>query len=75
MMLLEFSCVKWMSRFGGLRVGSHEEKKGVRNVTWACMNSCTVFSQVIQWSLYFKATLRTKKMWSYITGGLKVKVI
>ncbi len=29
----------------------------------------------IQWSLYFKITHGTKKMWSYITGGLKLKVI
>ncbi len=28
----------------------------------------------IQWSLYFKTTHGTKKMWSYITGGLKIKV-
>ncbi len=31
-----------------------------------------VFS--IQWSLYFKTTHGTKKMWSYIAGGLKIKV-
>ncbi len=29
----------------------------------------------IQWSLYFKTTHGTKQMWSYITGGLKIKVI
>ncbi len=29
----------------------------------------------IQWSLYFKTTHGTKKMWSYIAGGLKVKVL
>ncbi len=29
----------------------------------------------IQWSLYFKTTHVTKKMWSYIAGGLKIKVI
>ncbi len=29
----------------------------------------------IQWSLYFKTTHGTKKMWSYIAGGLKIKVI
>ncbi len=29
----------------------------------------------IQWSLYFKTTHWTKKMWSYIAGGLKIKVI
>ncbi len=27
-----------------------------------------------QWSLYFKTTHGTKKMWSYIAGGLKIKV-
>ncbi len=32
-------------------------------------------SQYIQWSLYFKTTHRTKKMWSYIAGGPKIKVI
>ena len=29
----------------------------------------------VQWSLYFKTTHGTKKMWSYIEGGLKIKVI
>ena len=29
----------------------------------------------IQWSLYFKTTHGNKKMWSYIAGGLKIKVI
>ncbi len=29
----------------------------------------------IQWSLYFKTTHGTKKMWSYIAVGLKIKVI
>ncbi len=29
----------------------------------------------IQWSLYFKTTHGTKKMWSYIAGGPKIKVI
>ncbi len=29
----------------------------------------------IQWSLYFKTANGTKKMWSYIAGGLKIKVI
>ncbi len=29
----------------------------------------------VQWSLYFKTTHGTKKMWSYIPGGLKIKVI
>ncbi len=29
----------------------------------------------IQWSLYYKTTHETKKMWSYIAGGLKIKVI
>ncbi len=29
----------------------------------------------IQRSLYFKITHGTKKMWSYIAGGLKIKVI
>ncbi len=29
----------------------------------------------MQWSLYFKTTHVTKKMWSYIAGGLKIKVI
>ncbi len=29
----------------------------------------------IQWSFYFKTTHGTKKMWSYIAGGLKVKPI
>ncbi len=28
---------------------------------------------VIQWSLYFKTTHGTKKMRSYIAGGLKIK--
>ncbi len=28
----------------------------------------------IQWSLCFKTTHGTKKMWSYIAGGLKIKV-
>ncbi len=27
----------------------------------------------VQWSLYFKATHGTKKMWSYIAGGPKIK--
>ncbi len=30
---------------------------------------------VLQWSLYFKTTHGTKKMWYYIAGGLKIKVI
>ncbi len=29
----------------------------------------------VQWSLYFKTTHGTKKMWSYIAGGLKIKII
>ncbi len=29
----------------------------------------------IQRSLYFNTTHGTKKMWSYIAGGLKIKVI
>ncbi len=29
----------------------------------------------IQKSLYFKANHGTKKMWSYIAGGLKIKTI
>ncbi len=29
----------------------------------------------IQWSLYFKTTHGTKKRWSYIAGGLNIKVI
>ncbi len=29
----------------------------------------------VQWSLYFKTTDGTKKMWSYIVGGLQIKVI
>ncbi len=29
----------------------------------------------VQWSLYLKTTHGTKKMWSYIAGGLKIKVI
>ncbi len=29
----------------------------------------------LQWSLYFKTTHGTKKMWSYIAHGLKIKVI
>ncbi len=28
----------------------------------------------VKWSLYFKATHRTLKMWSCISGGLKIKV-
>ncbi len=31
--------------------------------------------QHVQWSLFFKTTHGTKKMWSYIAGGLKIKVI
>ncbi len=27
----------------------------------------------LQWSLYFKTTHGTKKMWSYIAGGLKIR--
>ncbi len=30
---------------------------------------------IVQWSLYFKTTHGTKKMWSCIAGGLKIKVI
>ncbi len=29
----------------------------------------------LQWSLYFKTTHGTKKMWSYVAGGVKIKVI
>ncbi len=36
----------------------------------------TVLTNVqVQWSLYFKTTHETKKMWSCIAGGLKIKVI
>ncbi len=28
----------------------------------------------VQWSLYFKTTHGTKKIWSHITGGLEIKV-
>ncbi len=30
---------------------------------------------IVQWSLYFKIIHGTKKMWSCIAGGLKIKVI
>ena len=30
---------------------------------------------LVQWSLYFKTIYGTKKMCSYIAGGLKIKVI
>ncbi len=29
----------------------------------------------LQWSRYFKTTHGTKKLWSYIAGGLKIMVI
>ncbi len=29
----------------------------------------------VQWSLYFKTTHWTMKMWCYSTGGLKIKVL
>ncbi len=29
----------------------------------------------VQWSLYFKTAHGAKKMWSYIAGGLKIKVL
>ncbi len=29
----------------------------------------------VQWSLYFKTTHGALKMWPYITGGLKIKVL
>ncbi len=35
----------------------------------------SLITMSIQWSLYFKTTHGTKKMWSYIAGGLKIKVI
>ncbi len=31
--------------------------------------------KLLQWSLYFKTTHVTKKKWSYIASGLKIKVI
>ncbi len=31
-------------------------------------------SYAVEWSLYFKTTHGTKKMWYYIAGGLKIKV-
>ncbi len=31
------------------------------------------WAAVLQWSLYFKTTHGTKKMWSYIAGCLKIK--
>ncbi len=34
-----------------------------------------VLCKCVQWSLYFKTTHGTKKMWSYIASGLKIKVI
>ncbi len=33
------------------------------------------FMDGIQWSLYFKTTYGAEKMWSYIAGGFKIKVI
>ncbi len=30
---------------------------------------------LLQWSLYFKTTRGTKKLWSYIARGLEIKVI
>ncbi len=32
-------------------------------------------SSEVQWSLCFKTTHGTKRMWYYIAGGLKIKVI
>ncbi len=48
-----------------------------------CTCTCDVYSfplrtdcrLLVQWSLYFKTTHGTKKMWSYIADGLKMKVI
>ena len=34
-----------------------------------------MFGIEIQWSLYFKITHGTKKMWSYVAGVLNMKVI
>ncbi len=39
----------------------------------SCQGLC--FLVKVQWSLYFKTTHGTKKTWSYIAGGLKIKVI
>ncbi len=33
------------------------------------------YFKCVQRSLYFKTTHGTQKMWSYIAGGLKIKVI
>ncbi len=55
----------------------------LRNCYWFCLCLAHVHGQdlplytlqLIQWSLYFKTTHGTKKIWSYIAGGLKIKVI
>ena len=54
-------CVIWGERDEGLRVQTPPPEQ---LVCWE-----------VQWSLYFKTTHGTKKIWSYIAGGLKIKVI
>ncbi len=47
------------------------------SVSWLCkyILSWNNTYRVVQWSLYFKTTHGAKKMWSYIAGGPKIKVI
>ncbi len=38
-----------------------------------CCISGVLRKKYIQWSLYFKAAYETLAIWSYMTGGLKIK--
>ncbi len=39
-----------------------------------CMSDIVIMDVYIQWSIYFKTTNGTMKLWSYTAGSLKIKV-
>ncbi len=44
-----------------------QDKHFITKIMYSCINQ-------VQWSLYFKTTCGTMKMWSHIASGLKIKV-
>ncbi len=46
-----------------------------RTVDSHASKSAVTYAIAVERSLYFKTTHGTKKMWSYVAGGLKIKVI
>ena len=50
------------------------QSEGVKNEFKGLQETGLPATGLLQWSLYFKTPHGTKKMWSYIAGGLKIRV-